>query len=103
MRVQLQDNTKQDNTNRGVATLATVNQFLLTLITKRLYEDLAERELLWRVTGYLGKLTRLQQFKASSFEVYLFVTGHTAARCSWRSSNPPRGSVDITNAQSARK
>lgn len=54
MRGQLQGNTERDNTNRGVATVATVNQFLLTLITKRLYEDLAEQELLWRVAGYLG-------------------------------------------------
>jgi hypothetical protein len=56
MRVQPQDNTKRDSTNRGAATVASVNQFLLTLVTKRLYENLAERDLLSRVAGYLGSL-----------------------------------------------
>ncbi len=45
MRVQLQDNTERDKTMRGVATVASVSQFLLTLITKRLYKDLAEQKL----------------------------------------------------------
>ena len=48
MRMQLTKNTERDNTNRGAATVDVVNEFLLTLIPKRLYEDLAEQELLWR-------------------------------------------------------
>ena len=47
---------KRDSTNRWTATFASVNRFLLTPITKRLYEDLAEQDLLWRVAGYLGSL-----------------------------------------------
>ncbi len=55
--MQLKNNTKRDNsTNHGAVTVASVNQFLLTLITKRLYEDLAEHDLLWRVAGYLSSL-----------------------------------------------
>jgi exodeoxyribonuclease VII large subunit len=126
MQVQLQNNTERGNRNPGPVGVSTVNQFLLALITKRLYEDLAEQELLWQVAGYLGSLDNKlrndrvfwgvtlteegsnateslkltipkevlersgakardyvcasgvlrvsQQFKASSFEVYLLVT-----------------------------
>jgi hypothetical protein len=55
-RVQLHDNMERDSTDRRAVTVATVNQFLLTLITKRLYEDLDKQEMLWRVAGYLGNL-----------------------------------------------
>ena len=54
--MQLQNSADRDSRESKLATVVTVNQFLVTLITKRIHEDLTEQELLWRVAGYLGNV-----------------------------------------------